>query len=124
MCQTSPRAAHRHFRQATSLLRRSILQMEEFTDRYHCCQRWNGDVSRPSRIRLWEFAVNPRSAPTGSKIASQALPVSDDVTDPLYRASYANFVGMVKKFYDNAITRGLGVVDLSQDPRPAFVIAF
>jgi hypothetical protein len=44
--QTSPLAAHRHFRQPPGLLRRSIPQMEEFTDRYHC--RKNGTVMYPA----------------------------------------------------------------------------
>jgi len=31
---------------SSDLQRRSIPQMEEFTDRYHCRQSWNGYVSR------------------------------------------------------------------------------
>jgi imidazolonepropionase-like amidohydrolase len=40
-----------------------------------------------------------RSLKTG-----QALPVPDTATDQLYRASYANFVHMLKKLYDSGIT--------------------
>jgi len=38
------------------------------------------------------------------KTAGQALPAQDVTTDQLYRASYSNFVRMVKKLYDNGIT--------------------
>ena len=38
-----------------------------------------------------------------SKTAGGALPIPDAATDQLYRASYANFVRMVKKLYDNGI---------------------
>src|SRR5580704_1023547 len=46
----------------------------------------------------------PLQVQRGSKAAGQALPVPDAATDRLYRASYANFVRMVKKLYDNGIT--------------------
>jgi imidazolonepropionase-like amidohydrolase len=46
----------------------------------------------------------PLQVQRGSKAAGQALPVPDAATDQLYRASYANFVRMVKKLYDNGIT--------------------
>jgi hypothetical protein len=45
----------------------------------------------------------PLQIQRGSKTASQAPPVPDDVTDTLYRASYANFVSMVKMCNDNGI---------------------
>ena len=77
----------------------------------------------PSCTRLWEFerGKSQVGAPTkggqdaymfdrlplqiqrGSKTPSQALPVPDDATDTLYRASYANFVSMVEMFNDNGI---------------------
>src|SRR5271169_5740275 len=46
----------------------------------------------------------PLQVQRASKAAGEALPVPDAATDQLYRASYANFVRMVKKLYDNGIT--------------------
>ena len=46
----------------------------------------------------------PLQVQRASRSASQALPASDAETDRLYRASYANFVKMVKELYDNGIT--------------------
>jgi len=46
----------------------------------------------------------PLQVQRGSKAAGQVLPVPDAATDQLYRASFANFVRMVKKLYDNGIT--------------------
>ena len=46
----------------------------------------------------------PLQVQRNSKAAGQALPGPDAATDQLYRASYANFVRMVKKLYDNRIT--------------------
>lgn len=46
----------------------------------------------------------PLQIQRGLKTAGQALPVPDEATDQLYRASYANFVRMLKKLYDNGIT--------------------
>jgi imidazolonepropionase-like amidohydrolase len=46
----------------------------------------------------------PLQIQRGLKTAGQALPVPDVATDQLYRASYANFVRMLKKLYDNGIT--------------------
>lgn len=37
-------------------------------------------------------------------MAAEALPAPDAATDKLYRDSYANFVRMVKRLYDNGIT--------------------
>ena len=46
----------------------------------------------------------PLQVQRGAKSAGEALPTPDSATDQLYRASYANFVRMVKKLYDNGIT--------------------
>lgn len=46
----------------------------------------------------------PLQIQRNSKRAGLALPIPDAATDQLYRASYANFVRMVKKLYDNGIT--------------------
>ena len=46
----------------------------------------------------------PLQIQRNSKTAGGALPIPDAATDQLYRASYANFVRMVKKLYDNGIT--------------------
>ena len=46
----------------------------------------------------------PLQVQRGAKAASEALPTPDAATDQLYRASYANFVRMLKKLYDNGIT--------------------
>ena len=45
----------------------------------------------------------PLQVQRGAKAASEALPTPDAATDQLYRASYANFVRMLKKLYDNGI---------------------
>jgi imidazolonepropionase-like amidohydrolase len=63
-------------------------------------------TDRPGTIpRQDAFMFNrlPLQVQRGSKAAGQALPVPDAATDQLYRASYANFVRMVKKLYDNGI---------------------
>jgi imidazolonepropionase-like amidohydrolase len=46
----------------------------------------------------------PLQVQRGAKSASEALPTPDAATDQLYRASYANFVHMVKKLYESGIT--------------------
>jgi imidazolonepropionase-like amidohydrolase len=64
-------------------------------------------TDRPGTIPVQDkymFARLPLQIQRGSKAAGQALPVPDAATDQLYRASYANFVCMVKKLYDNGIT--------------------
>ena len=64
-------------------------------------------TDRPGTIPVQDkymFARLPLQIQRGSKAAGQALPVPDAATDQLYRASYANFVRMVKKLYDNGIT--------------------
>ena len=64
-------------------------------------------VDRSGKIaRLDEamYARLPLQAQRGSKMAGEALPTPDAATDQLYRASYANFVRMVKKLYDDGIT--------------------
>jgi len=64
-------------------------------------------TDRPGTIPVQDafmFDRLPLQVQRGSKAAGQALPVPDAATDQLYRASYANFVRMVKKLYDNGIT--------------------
>jgi imidazolonepropionase-like amidohydrolase len=46
----------------------------------------------------------PLQIQRGAKMAAEALPTPDAATDQLYRGSYANFLRMVKKLYDNGIT--------------------
>jgi len=55
-------------------------------------------------IDEYMFDRLPLQIQRSAKTAGQALPVPDAATDQLYRASYANFVRMVKKLYDNGIT--------------------
>ena len=64
-------------------------------------------TDRPGQIAkldAYMFDRLPLQVQRNSKAAGQALPASDAATDQLYRASYANFVRMVKKLYDNEIT--------------------
>ncbi len=64
-------------------------------------------VDRPGNISeedAYMFDRLPLQVQRGAKAASEALPTPDAATDQLYRASYANFVKMVKKLYDNGIT--------------------
>lgn len=64
-------------------------------------------VDRPGKIAELDEVMYPRlplQAQRGSKMAGEALPTPDAATDQLYRASYANFVRMVRKLYDNGIT--------------------
>jgi imidazolonepropionase-like amidohydrolase len=64
-------------------------------------------VDRPGNISeedAYMFDRLPLQVQRGAKAASEALPTPDAATDQLYRASYANFVRMVKKLYDNGIT--------------------
>ncbi len=64
-------------------------------------------VDRPGHVSeedAYMFDRLPLQAQRGAKAASEALPTPDAATDQLYRASYANFVRMVKKLYDNGIT--------------------
>ncbi|HVO78541.1 MAG TPA: amidohydrolase family protein [Candidatus Bathyarchaeia archaeon] len=64
-------------------------------------------VDRPGNISeedAYMFQRLPLQVQRGAKMAAGALPTPDAATDQLYRASYANFVKMVKKLYDNGIT--------------------
>ena len=64
-------------------------------------------VDRPGNISeedAYMFDRLPLQVQRGAKAAGEALPTPDAATDQLYRASYANFVRMVKKLYDNGIT--------------------
>ncbi len=64
-------------------------------------------VDRPGNVSeedAYMFDRLPLQVQRGAKTASEALPTPDAATDQLYRASYANFVHMVKKLYDNGIT--------------------
>jgi imidazolonepropionase-like amidohydrolase len=64
-------------------------------------------VDRPGHVSeedAYMFDRLPLQVQRGAKSASEALPTPDSATDQLYRASYANFVRMVKKLYDNGIT--------------------
>jgi len=64
-------------------------------------------VDRPGNISEedgYMFDRLPLQVQRAAKTASEALPVPDAATDELYRASYANFVRMVKKLYDSGIT--------------------
>jgi len=64
-------------------------------------------TDRPGQIPMidaYMFDRLPLQIQRGAKTAGLALPVPDAATDQLYRASYANFVRMVKKLYDNGIT--------------------
>ncbi len=68
-------------------------------------------VDRPGNISeedAYMFDRLPLQVQRGAKMAAEALPVPDAATDQLYRASYANFVRMVKKLYDNGITEVAG----------------
>jgi len=58
----------------------------------------------PSHEDAYMFERLPLQAQRNSKLASGALPTPDSATAQLYRDSYANFVRMVKKLYDNGIT--------------------
>ena len=64
-------------------------------------------VDRPGNVSeedAYMFDRLPLQVQRGAKSAGEALPTPDSATDQLYRASYANFVRMVKKLYDNGIT--------------------
>jgi hypothetical protein len=64
-------------------------------------------TDRPGAVRktdAYMFDRLPLQIQRNSKTAVGALPIPDAATDQLYRASYANFVHMVKKLYDNGIT--------------------
>jgi imidazolonepropionase-like amidohydrolase len=68
-------------------------------------------VDRPGNISeedAYMFDRLPLQVQRGAKMAPEALPVPDAATDQLYRASYANFVRMVKKLYDSGITEVAG----------------
>jgi len=62
---------------------------------------------RPGKIPMidtYMFDRLPLQIQRSLKTAGQALPVADTATDQLYRASYTNFVHMLKKLYDDGIT--------------------
>jgi imidazolonepropionase-like amidohydrolase len=64
-------------------------------------------IDRPGNVSeedAYMFDRLPLQVQRGAKSAGEALPTPDPATDQLYRASYANFVRMVKKLYDNGIT--------------------
>ncbi len=64
-------------------------------------------VDRPGNVSeedAYMFDRLPLQVQRGAKSAGEALPTPDSATDQLYRASYANFVRMVKKLYDSGIT--------------------
>jgi len=64
-------------------------------------------TDRPGKIPAidaYMFDRLPLQVQRSVKTAGQALPAQDVTTDQLYRASYSNFVRMVKKLYDNGIT--------------------
>ena len=64
-------------------------------------------TDRPGTIpreNAFMFDRLPLQIQRSAKAAGQALPVPDAATDQLYRASYANFVRMLKKLHDNGIT--------------------
>ena len=64
-------------------------------------------TDRPGNVSeedAYMFDRLPLQVQRGAKAASEALPTPDATTDQLYRASYANFVRMLKKLYDNGIT--------------------
>jgi imidazolonepropionase-like amidohydrolase len=64
-------------------------------------------VDRPGHVSeedAYMFDRLPLQVQRQAKTASEALPTPDAATDQLYRASYANFVRMVRKLYDNGIT--------------------
>jgi imidazolonepropionase-like amidohydrolase len=64
-------------------------------------------VDRPGNVSeedAYMFDRLPLQVQRGAKSASEALPTPAAATDQLYRASYANFVRMVKKLYDSGIT--------------------
>ncbi|HVP49612.1 MAG TPA: amidohydrolase family protein [Candidatus Bathyarchaeia archaeon] len=64
-------------------------------------------VDRPGSISeedAYMFDRLPLQVQRGAKMAAEALPTPDAATDKLYRESYANFVRMVTKLYDNGIT--------------------
>jgi imidazolonepropionase-like amidohydrolase len=68
-------------------------------------------TDRPGRIAREDAFIYdrlPLQAQRGSRTAGEALPTPDAATDKLYRDSYANFVRMVKKLYDNGITMVAG----------------
>jgi imidazolonepropionase-like amidohydrolase len=64
-------------------------------------------TDRPGKVPLIDahmFDRLPVQIQRSSKTAGQALPIADSATDQLYRDSYAKFVRMLKKLYDNGIT--------------------
>src|SRR5499427_3417687 len=65
---------------------------------------YNDRPGNISTVDTYMFDRLPLQVQRASKSAGQAVPVPDTATDQLYRASYATFVKMVKKLYDNGIT--------------------
>jgi imidazolonepropionase-like amidohydrolase len=68
-------------------------------------------ADRPGNISeedAYMFDRLPLQVQRGAKMAAEALPTPDAATDQLYRASYANFVRMVKKLYDSGVTEVAG----------------
>ena len=70
--------------------------------------KWHDRVlpDRPGKIPVidaYVFDRLPLQVQRSLKAAGQALPVRGAATDQLHRASYAKFVGMLKKLYDNGI---------------------
>ena len=64
-------------------------------------------TDRPGKIPMMDaymFDRLPLQIQRGLKTAGQGLPAQDAATDQLYRASYATFVHMLKKLFDNGIT--------------------
>jgi imidazolonepropionase-like amidohydrolase len=64
-------------------------------------------TDRPGKIPMMDaymFDRLPLQVQRGLKTAGQGLPAQDAATDQLYRASYATFVHMLKKLFDNGIT--------------------
>jgi imidazolonepropionase-like amidohydrolase len=64
-------------------------------------------TDRPGKVSeedAYMFERLPLQVQRGAKTAGEALPTPDPATDKLYRDSYANFVRMLKKLYDNGIT--------------------
>ncbi len=64
-------------------------------------------VDRPGNVPeedAYMFDRLPLQVQRGAKASGEALPAPDAATDKLYRDSYANFVRMLKKLYDNGIT--------------------
>ena len=58
---------------------------------------------QPGHMEGPMFARLPVQEQRSSLAAGEALDASDPAVDREYRAAYANFVRMVKKFYDNGV---------------------